>query len=88
MAKRPGVIPIADARRIGQDRKCPMVVVFAIEHSGDRFTVTTWGKTRELCQLAAGFGEDISKAVYGGTLVPRQTPDGLTPEPTITGYGR
>ena len=84
----PGKIPIADARAIGKRRECPMVVIFAIEKSRKRFTVTTWGETRELCQLAAGYGDDIADALLGGTLIPRQTPDGLLAEPRIAEYDR
>ena len=88
MAKDRGVIPVCDVRDIGKRRKCPVVVVFAIEETGDRFTVTTWGRNRELCQVAAGFGEDIRKAIFGGTVEPRLTPDGLPDEPTVTAHER
>lgn len=88
MAKKAGVIPVSDVKALGQKRKCPMVVVFAIEEGGQRFTTATWGRTKELCQLAAGFGEDIATAILNGTLIPRQTPDGLSPEPTVKGYVR
>jgi hypothetical protein len=88
MAKRKGVIPISDARDLGKKRECPMVVIFAIEKSRKRFTVTTWGETKEMCQLAAGYGDDIADALLGGTLIARQTPDGLAPEPTITEWSR
>lgn len=86
MAKETGVIPVSDARELGKKRKCPLIVVFAIEEDVTRFTVTTWGRNRELCQVAASFGEQIRQAVFGGEVVPPDTPDGLTPEPSVTAY--
>lgn len=88
MSKMPGVIPVSDAAAIGKKRECPLVVIFAIEADVTRFTVTTWGKTRKLCQLAAGFGDDISKGIYNGTVEPRATPAGLPLAPTVKMYGR
>lgn len=59
-------IPIAAARRMGQDHDCPVVVVFAIEPGGERFTVTTWGNTKSLCRLAADYGKKLSEAIMSG----------------------
>ena len=69
----PGVIPVSDAKRIGKDRSCPIIVIFAIEELGNRFTVTTYGRTKKLCKLAASFGEQFSTAVLNGTVEPPQT---------------
>ncbi len=81
---QPGVIPISDARDIGTKRKCPLVVIFAIEEDVTRFTVTTWGKNKALCQVAAGFGDQFREAILNGKVVPPPSPDGLPDEPTVT----
>jgi len=82
--KRPGVIPISDARNIGQKHKCPLVVVFAIEEDVTRFTVTTWGRSKELCQVAASFGQQFRDAIFNGVVEPPESPDGLPCVPTVT----
>jgi len=81
--KRPGVIPVSDARELGQRHSCPLVVVFAIEEDATRFTVTTWGRNKALCKVAASFGDQFREAVFNGTVVSPATPDGLPDEPQI-----
>ena len=81
--KRPGVIPISDARNIGQKHKCPLVVVFAIEEDVTRFTVTTWGANKALCKVAASLGDQFRQAVFNGTVAPPAAPDGLPDEPQV-----
>jgi len=83
MAKQRGAIPISDARLIGKRNRCPVVVIFALEERDNRFTVTTWGRNRNLCKLAAGFGEDIAQAIFDGRIEARPTPDGLPDEPKV-----
>ena len=61
-----GIIPISEARQLGEKYKAMNIVIFAIEKSGKRFTVTTWGKTKELCAWGAQVSEDIHKAVMDG----------------------
>lgn len=63
-----GAIPIGDARRISEDRKCPLVVIFGIEANGDRFTVTSYGATRALCRVAAQYADKIAEAVLSGKI--------------------
>ncbi len=46
----------------------PVVVAFSIEAGGERFRVTTFGKTKSLCRLAAGFGDAIAEAVRDGKI--------------------
>lgn len=69
MAKTKGRIPIAAAQRLSETYKCQVVVVFAIEEGGDRFTVTTYGATKKLCKLAAGYGDQIAQKVMDATIV-------------------
>jgi hypothetical protein len=87
MSKRPGVIPVSDARDIGKKRKCPLVVIFAIEEDVTRFTVTTWGRDKALCKVAASFGDQFREAVFNGDVEPPVSPSDLPDKPTIThGY--
>jgi hypothetical protein len=64
-----GRIPISDARKIGEQRGCPVVVIFAIHDNGERFALTTWGKTKRLCGWAASCGKDIHEAVMSGAVL-------------------
>ena len=64
-----GAIPISDARRIAEQRLCPIVVIFGIEESRERYTITTYGNTRPLCAWAVKIGEDIHQAVLRGDIL-------------------
>ncbi len=84
MANESGVIPISDARRIAKERRCPVVVIFAIEEDTTRFTVTTYGKNKKLCRHAADLGRQFSKAIMQTDVAPSQEePMDLPDEPTV-----
>lgn len=68
-----GRIPIKDAERLSDKHNCPIIVIYAIEDNGDRFTVTTYGKTKALCQHAADLGRKLAKAILDGEVVPATT---------------
>ena len=77
-----GKIPISDAKRISEARKLPIVIVFGLHADGHRISLSTWGKTKKLCKVAAGLADSIIQAVEMGRVVPPQTepPDSvLTP---------
>lgn len=79
-----GLVPIGDARRISRERNCPIVVVFAIEPSRERFTVTTYGATKALCRVAADYGSQFAEAVMGARVSPSaEEPTHLPDDPTI-----
>lgn len=86
MAK--GVIPISDARELAKKHRCPLVVIFAIEEDVSRFTVTTYGRNRELCKVAAAYGDQFAEAVFSGRVKPPESPDGLPADPTVMHYER
>ena len=64
-----GAIPIKDARELGTKRQCPVIVIFGIEENQERYTITTWGKTKKLCAWAAKIGNDIHNAVTRGEIL-------------------
>ena len=88
--KRPGSVPIGDARRISRDRSAPLVIIFALDDPrGDRFTVTTYGATKGLCRLAAALGNQIGDLILDGTIAPPQVePRDLPEEPTASERAR
>lgn len=67
-----GKIPIAAAERLSKQYNCPVVLVFAIEETGDRFTITTYGKTKGLCRHAASLGEQFASAVFSQQVAPTE----------------
>jgi hypothetical protein len=67
-----GTIPIGDARKISEQRACPLVVIFGIEAGAERFTVTTYGANTRLCRLAASFGKQCADAIFNGTVSPAE----------------
>lgn len=69
MSKERPAIPIADAREISKKRSCPIVIIFGIEESGERYTITTYGRTKGLCAWAAKIAEDIHAAVLRGEIL-------------------
>ena len=44
-------------------------MIFGIEEGGERYSITTWGKTKKLCAWAARIGTDIHEAVMGGEIL-------------------
>ncbi len=58
-------VPIAAARRLGQESGARRIVVIAV--SGDDYCITTWGQTRRECAALAAWAEsdDGSKLVAG-----------------------
>ena len=44
-----------------------MVVVYAVHDGGEQFTVTTYGKTKQLCKAASIAGEQLFELVKSGT---------------------
>lgn len=45
-----------------------VVVAFSLEPDGDTFHITTYGKTKSLCKLAASLGDEISKGIADGAI--------------------
>jgi hypothetical protein len=79
----PGKIPIKDAEKIAKARDCSMVIVFGMHENENRFTVTTYGKSKALCRLAADIGSKISEGILGGDITAEQKePTHLPDEPT------
>jgi hypothetical protein len=66
----PGKIPIADARALSKKHNCPIVVIFAIDATGDRFNLTTYGETKALCRHAASLSEQIAEAILKHKIKP------------------
>lgn len=60
----------------------PVVVTFSIEPSGERFHITTYGKSTKLCKLAAAFGQEISKRIADGTIAAPSVEPGELPSET------
>ena len=63
---------IAAARDYGDTFDRPVVVVFSVLSDGNRFNVTTYGKSKKLCKLAAAFGDQIAQAVSRGDIAPTE----------------
>mgnify|MGYP001563289097 CR=1 FL=1 len=82
MAK--GLIPIKAAERLSEQYNCPVIVIYAIEDTGDRFTVTTYGKSKALCRHAADLGRKLAKAILNGEIIPAEKePTDVPNEPAI-----
>lgn len=62
MGKR---IPIAAARRFGDEFGYDQVIVIARDHVSGRQHVTTWGATRQLCASAGEVATAIKEDVLG-----------------------
>jgi len=78
-----GKIPIREGARLCKKYRCPVIVCFAIEADGERFTVMTYGETKKLCKHAADLGKKFAEAVMGGTVAPAPIePTDLPEEPT------
>lgn len=69
---RPKKIPIREAEGISQRHSSPMVVIFALNETGDRYNLVTYGKTKKLCRYAASLSEQIADAIFKGRIVPAQ----------------
>jgi len=48
----------------------PVVVVFAIKRDGGKFSVSSYGETQQLCQVASDIGDQIHRLVTNGTIAP------------------
>jgi len=75
-----GIIPVSSARRLSKESKSPCIVIFAIDPNGDKFTITTYGKTKPLCKHAASLGSQFAEAIFNRTVVPLE-PDDLPDSP-------
>jgi Zn-dependent peptidase ImmA (M78 family) len=83
-AKKPGVVPIGDARKISEQRNVPLVVIFAIHSDREQFTVTTYGATKAFCRVAADYGTKLAEAIMESRVVAAQVePTHLPDEPTV-----
>ena len=79
-----GKIPIKAAERLSDQYDCPMIVIYAIHDNGQRFTVTTYGKTKAMCRYAADLGRKFAKAILDREVEPAETePLDVPNEPTI-----
>jgi hypothetical protein len=70
-----GKIPIAAAKRISEDAGQDMVIVFGLSKptepgSGGTFQITTYGKTKLLCKLAASLADQIVNRINEGLISP------------------
>ena len=75
---RNGIIPVSTARRIAKESKSPCIIIFAIEESGEQFTITTYGQNKALCKHAASLGKQFAQAIFDKTVAPLATePDDL-----------
>lgn len=80
MAK--GKIPIADAATLSKKYDSAIVLIFAIDGSGDRFHLTTYGRTKKLCRHAASLSDQIANGILGGRIAPAlEEPTHLPDEP-------
>lgn len=59
---------IAALRDFSEKFDRPVVVAFSLTPDGNRFHVTTYGKTKQLCKLAGSFGDEIAKRIADGTI--------------------
>lgn len=59
---------IAALREISKRFDRPIVVAFAIERCGCRFSITTYGETKALCKAAGAFGDELANAVAEGRI--------------------
>ncbi len=74
---------VAALREFAAKFNRPIVVTLSIEPDGQRFHVTTFGKTQKLCKLAASFGEQIAKRIGDGTIVAPSTEPGEVPAASV-----
>lgn len=64
---------IAPLRDYSKQFDRPIVVVFSLERSGERFHVSTYGQNKKLCKVAGAFGHEMSKLIASGVLAPPLT---------------
>lgn len=69
MAWNPAPV-IAALRDFGEKFDRPVVVTFSLDADGERFHITTYGKSKKLCKLAGAFGDQIAQLVLDGTITP------------------
>lgn len=65
MAK--GMVPLREGKRICEEYKAPICVLFTI-HKDNRFNVMTYGMTKALCRCAADYGNKIAEAILGSKI--------------------
>ena len=58
-----GKIPVKAAEKLANEYDCPIVLIFAIHDNGDKFCVTTYGKSKALCRHAASLGKQFSEGI-------------------------
>jgi hypothetical protein len=74
--QKKGKIPIAAAKRISEDAGQDMVIVFGLskpvegDEAGGKFQITTYGKTKLLCKLAASLADQIVNRINEGLIAP------------------
>jgi hypothetical protein len=77
-----GSIPVESAKRLSKESKSPCIIIFAIDSDGGKFTITTYGQTKELCKHAASLGNQFAKAIFGKVVAPLLSePDNLPDSP-------
>lgn len=77
-------IPISAARKLSEQHRMPLVVIFGIAADQEHFCITTYGATKQLCKLAASYGEQMAQAVLHGTVAaPETEPQNFPDEPVI-----
>jgi len=69
----PCIVDVSSAKRISNESGSPCIVIFAIDPDGDKFTITTYGKTRSLCRHAASLGKQFADAILNQDVVPVET---------------
>lgn len=65
-------IPITTAKKIAQDNRAAMVVIFAIGLD-NTFAVTSYGMTRQLCRCAGAYADQIANHVLRGSISAPET---------------
>ena len=66
------VVPIPDARRIGQASGADRVAVLYLDDDGN-FGITTWGETKAKCRAmrewCETYGEGVSSEMFDATYI-------------------
>src|SRR5262245_28876930 len=80
MSTPKGKILVGDARRIAENRRCPMLVIFGLEEGADTFSVVSYGMNRRLCRLAASLADQIAARVLNGDIGPPEVEPAELPD--------
>lgn len=83
-----GKIPIKAAQSISDAHDQAMVVIFGVAQQGNRFCLTTYGKTKKLCKLAGSFADQIADLIHAGAIVPPATEPDAHGEPREEEHAR